>query len=164
MPVSATDSPQTKVLAREAWRLLLGLTMSQRERFMEAISGFDMSPGDFKALMSLQPEETRPIGTLARGWRCDASSATWIVDRLESRGLVVRGSHPTDRRVKTVLLTEEGRRVKEQIIARLHTPPASVSEMNARALGELIDVLRRLPPDLLAREPAHAGRGNAETG
>jgi DNA-binding MarR family transcriptional regulator len=45
---------------------------------------------------------------LAREWRCDASTATWIVDRLEGKGLAERRAHATDRRVKLVVLTPRG--------------------------------------------------------
>jgi DNA-binding MarR family transcriptional regulator len=40
------------------------------------------------------------MSQLADEWLCDASNATWIVDRLEERGLAERETTPTDRRVK----------------------------------------------------------------
>lgn len=42
----------------------------------------------------------RSMSQLADEWLCDASNATWIVDRLEERGLAERETTPTDRRVK----------------------------------------------------------------
>ena len=44
---------------------------------------------------------------LADEWTCDASNATFIVDRLEERGLAERRSVPEDRRLKLVVLTDE---------------------------------------------------------
>ena len=45
---------------------------------------------------------------LAEAWHCDASNVTWLVDQLESRHLVERQVSTTDRRVKTVVLTDAG--------------------------------------------------------
>src|SRR4029453_18040920 len=44
----------------------------------------------------------------AEEWACDASNATWMVDRLEERGLAERRSSPTDRRGKLVGLLARG--------------------------------------------------------
>lgn len=46
---------------------------------------------------------------------CDASNLTGIVDRLEARGLVVRRTPAGDRRVKELVLTEEGRRIHDHL-------------------------------------------------
>ena len=43
----------------------------------------------------------------------DSSNLTGLVDRLEARGLIARHPDPTDRRVKAVALTAEGRRVRD---------------------------------------------------
>jgi hypothetical protein len=45
--------------------------------------------------------------SLADEWRCDASNATWIVDRLEKLGLAERKTVPHGRRVKLVVLLEQ---------------------------------------------------------
>jgi DNA-binding MarR family transcriptional regulator len=46
---------------------------------------------------------------------CDASNLTGIVDRLEARGLVMRRTPASDRRVKELVLTGEGRRLHAQL-------------------------------------------------
>jgi len=60
---------------------------------------------------------------LARAWNCDASNATWMVDRLETRGLVERRALLHDRRVKAVVLTPLGAGTKRELLTRLHQPP-----------------------------------------
>jgi DNA-binding MarR family transcriptional regulator len=47
----------------------------------------------------------------------DANTVRAMLLRLESRGLVTRGQHPTDRRARSVRLTRRGRRVHEQLWA-----------------------------------------------
>ncbi|MFD8607582.1 MarR family winged helix-turn-helix transcriptional regulator [Streptomyces sp. NPDC059631] len=48
--------------------------------------------------------------------RCDASTATSMIDRLEKRGLVRRVPHPTDRRAKLIQLTPEGCALRDRVI------------------------------------------------
>ena len=94
-------------IAAEAWGALLDLTMGQRNRFFGILQEFGLTPGDLRALFALDHDTPRPMRTLARAWACDASNVTWMVDRLESRGLVERRMLPSDRRVGAGLLGQE---------------------------------------------------------
>jgi DNA-binding MarR family transcriptional regulator len=58
-----------------------------------------------------------PMRRLADQMNCEASNLTGLVDRLESRGLVVRLPFPEDRRVKCVALTDAGERLSAQLWA-----------------------------------------------
>ncbi|MGW2628993.1 MarR family winged helix-turn-helix transcriptional regulator [Streptomyces chattanoogensis] len=60
-----------------------------------------------------------PMRSLADLLACDASNVTGIVDRLAGRGLVRREVDPSDRRVKRVILTEEGEETVRQIRSEL---------------------------------------------
>ncbi|UWZ59663.1 MarR family transcriptional regulator [Dactylosporangium aurantiacum] len=84
-----------------------------------------------------------PMRDLAEWLHCDASNVTGIVDGLERRGLVTRQSSPSDRRVKHLVLTEEGERRRDLLHAR--------SAQNARAVFGLPDADREQLRDLLAR-------------
>src|SRR5919108_6414960 len=95
-------------LAADVWRAMFGFfmaTRSQRDKVLSRLGLTGLSPNDSKALFSLQPGEGKPMGALAGEWTCDASNATWMVDRLEERGLAERKSSPNGRRVKLVVLT-----------------------------------------------------------
>jgi DNA-binding MarR family transcriptional regulator len=73
---------------------------------------------------------------------CDASNLTGIVDRLEARGLVVRRSHPTDRRVKELVLTDAGERLRDQL-TKLPPYAPELSELSADERATLTELLRR---------------------
>ena len=81
------------------------------------------------------------MGTLAQGLSCDASTMTWLVDRLEERGLVERKMLPKDRRVKTVALTAEGLKTAEVVRKRLYKPPAEFLSLDEETLRTLRDAL-----------------------
>src|SRR3954452_9456324 len=84
-----------------------------------------------------------PMSSVANVLRCDRSSVTWITDRLEERGYVERRADPGDRRVKLLALTEEGRRVREEIRARLAVPPDSLARLTKTEQRALRDLLRK---------------------
>jgi DNA-binding MarR family transcriptional regulator len=88
-------------------------------------------------------DEPTPMGKIADILKCDNSNLTWITDRLEERGLVERRSNPGDRRVKLLVLTDEGRRVRDEIRARLAVPPAGLTNLSRADQRALRDILRR---------------------
>jgi DNA-binding MarR family transcriptional regulator len=100
------------------------------------------------------------MGSLAEEWKCDASTATWIVDRLEQRGLAQRRPHPTDRRARLVVLTPAGVRLRAKTTGRMYVPPAELMELDLGELIALRDAVANLSPGTRARRkkgPPHRG-------
>jgi MarR family transcriptional regulator, organic hydroperoxide resistance regulator len=56
---------------------------------------------------------------LGKRMHCDASFVTLVADMLEKRGLARREPHPADRRIKNVVLTEDGAALKQKIEAEI---------------------------------------------
>lgn len=73
---------------------------------------------------------------------CEPSHTTYVVDRLEDAGLVQRSAHPTDRRVKQVVLTSDGIRVRQEVLRRLSSD-SPLGHLSAAELVELRAVLLR---------------------
>jgi DNA-binding MarR family transcriptional regulator len=113
-----------------------------------------LTPGHMKALMVLQPGELRPMGALADAMGCDASTCTWLVDRLEERGLVERRPSTTDRRVKAVVLTPAGVEMKENVHERMYEPPPDLVALDRESLETLRSALRKLPRSASERPAA----------
>ena len=87
----------------------------------------------------------RADDALAQEWLCDASNATFIIDRLEERGLAERRSVPSDRRVKMVVLTARGNRMRGRVLERFFEPPPELLELSRTDLEAIRDAVRRLP-------------------
>ncbi|MEV6947889.1 MarR family transcriptional regulator [Streptomyces sp. NPDC051172] len=83
------------------------------------------------------------MSTLATTLTCDASNMTGIVDRLEKRGLVRREPSPSDRRVKNVLLTEEGEQVIDVIRGKMNKTLAGLSRLSEQEQDTLYTLLER---------------------
>ncbi len=95
--------------------------------------------------MSLDPEVGRTMRSLADEWECDASTATWIIDRLEAKGFAERRPHAPDRRVKLVVLTPAGVGTRKEMLAATYAPPPELMELDAVNLAALSDAAASLP-------------------
>jgi DNA-binding MarR family transcriptional regulator len=132
-----TTSQDQHAVAAEVWRLLLRCAMTRFGRSSEILQRFGLTPGHSKALLMLDPDRPLPMGNLAHLFSCDASTVTWLVDRLEERGLVERQGLPTDRRVKTVALTRLGIATKKELEEELYQPPPELLAIKGATLLEL---------------------------
>src|SRR5690349_1004039 len=155
-------TPKQK-LAADVWRLMrdFSLGAAQRGHHFALLKELGLTPGHLKMLVVLQPRTALPMGALADACSCDASMATWLVDRLEDRGLVERRTVPEDRRVKAVALTDTGLRTRTRILGSLDEPPADLLAMHVESLEALRRELQKLPhrnPWAAYPAPAQASR------
>lgn len=138
--------------AAEAWAAIADLFMSDenQSRFHAACDAIGVSPPALKMLLSMEPGVGTPMRGFADKMRCDASWVTSLVDDLEGLGLVARHILPTDRRVKTVVITQAGLRAQDKAKSVLHHPPAAMEVLTAtekRQLRDLLGKLTRALPD-----------------
>jgi DNA-binding MarR family transcriptional regulator len=92
------------------------------------MNNFDTRLADLKltfpqAVLLHQLGEALPMKEAAGKLHCDPSNVTGIVDRLEARGLVKRQQSPNDRRVKHLVLTADGKRIRRRVDAILSDIP-----------------------------------------
>ncbi|MGE0230710.1 MAG: MarR family winged helix-turn-helix transcriptional regulator [Flavobacteriaceae bacterium] len=92
--------------------------------FTEVCGPWDLTSVQYAALVAIgvNPgvDATRLSGLIA----FDRSTLGGVLDRLEHKGLVIRSADPSDRRVKTLFLTDEGKSLLKQI----ETPVKAVQE------------------------------------
>jgi DNA-binding MarR family transcriptional regulator len=87
-------------------------------------------------------DEPMSMSALAERLGIDASYVTAIADQLEQRGLIERRPHPTDRRVKNLALTDDGRQLREDILRELWTTVPvldRLTDSQRRALRSVLD-------------------------
>lgn len=135
---SVVDTSSRPALRSEVVDLLLQVMEVMHGHFAERIAEFDLNPSLAMALRSL--DTPTPQRELAAALHCDPSHVTAIVDRLEDRGLVERRVDPADRRVKKVVVTPAGRRLRARLDARL---AESAPVLETLSPGEL-ETLQRL--------------------
>ena len=77
----------------------------------KSISGLGMGSSDFAVLEALLHKGPLPVNEIGKKVLLTSGSITAAVDRLETKGLVERRAHGSDRRARIVHLTKEGRRL-----------------------------------------------------
>ena len=128
----------------EPWPLLVRLYFAQRANLPTLAAELRLSPAQCHVLHLIEPERPIPMGQLAETLACDASNVTGLVDRLESRGLVRRRPSDGDRRVKVLVLTPTGARLRALLLDRMTAPPAALERLSLRERRALARMLRRL--------------------
>jgi DNA-binding MarR family transcriptional regulator len=140
--VHTPHGPDAEAPADEAWTLLRMLFGHHRRAFLIAASQLDLHPAQAGALLQLA--SPLPMHELAKCLACDSSNVTGLVDRLEARGLVTRKPSPDDRRVKHVLLTPAGERVRDQLLAGLDPLRHSLESLPVNDQRQLRDLLNHV--------------------
>lgn len=132
--------------AEEIIGRLLDLFRRMQAAFAEAADGLGLSPAEARTLHWL--DRPAPMGAMAEALHCDASYVTVIGDRLESLGLVKRVADPDDRRVRQLVLTTKGRRLRSSLVKRVHATSPAVASLNAQEREQLLSLLSRVsqPP------------------
>src|SRR6476620_8561523 len=95
----------------------------------KSISGLGMGSSDFAVLEALLHKGSLPVNEIGRKVLLTSGSITVAVDRLETKGLVERRAHGTDRRARIVHLTKQG----TQLIKRIYADHAADVEKLAAA-------------------------------
>jgi DNA-binding MarR family transcriptional regulator len=128
----------------DPWALLIRLFFAQRASLPVVAAELELSPAQCHVLHLMEPEQPLPMGRLAETLACDASNVTGLVDRLESRGLVRRRPSAADRRVKVLVLTPTGIRLRAVLAERMTAPPAALQRLPRREQRALVRILKRL--------------------
>ncbi|MET9338248.1 MarR family transcriptional regulator [Nonomuraea sp. NPDC003804] len=129
-------------VTREVVALMAEVAARYNEAYEQAAADRQLTALQAKALVLLS-REPLPMRRMAELFRCDPSNVTGIVDRLERRGLAGRVASPADRRVKNVALTEEGRRVVDELSGTLGFAAEPLATLTEAERVQLRDLLLR---------------------
>jgi DNA-binding MarR family transcriptional regulator len=120
----------TTALDQSLGWLLNNASRLAARRFSTKLALHNVTPPQWGVLVALWEQDGLSLSELAQRSHFDGPTMTGIVDRLEKAGLVERRRDTTDRRVISVYLTAEGRRLQE-------TLPELGEEANREAVAGL---------------------------
>lgn len=124
------------------------LTLSERTfgAVSHALRELNLSEPLANILWHLDPERPAPLmGELSGKLYCDPSTITFLVSKLEDRGLVERRPSERDRRAKAVITTERGRQLRQKLVDIVTTcSPLGALTINERK--ELLEILLKAVP------------------
>ena len=81
---------------------------------------------------------------LGKRMHCDASFVTLVADMLEKRGLARREPHPADRRIKNVVLTEDGLALKKKIETEITARMPWTKALDRDERSQLLALIRKM--------------------
>ncbi|TLQ47924.1 MarR family transcriptional regulator [Streptomyces marianii] len=113
--------------------------------FSAAAGSAGLTAMQAKSLTVLRGAPTS-MRSLAAALTCDASNVTGIIDRLEKRDLVRRAVSPTDRRVKNLVLTEDGEKAIDMIRERMEHVQTGLDRLSEEERTELFRLLTAVFP------------------
>ncbi|GEM31804.1 MarR family transcriptional regulator [Nocardia neocaledoniensis NBRC 108232] len=135
------DSPDQDLLpAADLCALVNRLARQIQDHVHECAATVGLTATQAIALHELG--EPLTMRQLAGRMSCEPSNVTFVIDKLENRGLVSRQPHPSDRRAKQLVLSPRGAELRQELkrVMTLESP-----------LGELTDDDRTHLRDLLQR-------------
>ncbi|MGW5667937.1 MarR family winged helix-turn-helix transcriptional regulator [Micromonospora sp. NPDC003776] len=112
---NTSTSRERAELAGDTVRRIMHIAAAMRHYQDTAIAELGLTPAAARALHELDPDRPLPARDLAEQLGCDRSNVTALVDKLEQAGLVERRVEPADRRQKTLVVTDAGRRVRDRV-------------------------------------------------
>ena len=99
------------------WLVLMKAHRTLKRHAERSIVALDMCLSDFAILEALLHKGPQSVRDLGRRVELTSGSMTTAIDRLETRGLVTRADHATDRRTWMIHLTPDGRALISKVFA-----------------------------------------------
>jgi DNA-binding MarR family transcriptional regulator len=137
-------SSADEALRRRVWQTLFDLLIRSAPVRTASLARRGLTPNDSRGLFSLDARIGRSMRSLADEWRCDPSNATFIVNRLEELRLASRQPLLNDKRVKLVVLTRQGEKIRAELLKEFHQPPPEFDGLDRADLEALERIIAKL--------------------
>jgi MarR family 2-MHQ and catechol resistance regulon transcriptional repressor len=113
-PASTGDDHATAT-ALKLWLTMARAYQASAELSRMDIASHGLNPADFSILEALYHKGPLLLGELQRKALVSSGGTTFLVDRLEGKGLVERQACPNDRRARYAALTRDGQALMKRI-------------------------------------------------
>lgn len=123
----------------KALTILLRASSSVEKVVKKDMASHGLNATEFTVLELLYSKGKQPIQMIGKQILLASSSITYVVDRLEEKGMVIRVADNMDRRVTFCELTDEGRELMEKIFPK-HAD--KIAELFEECTKEEIQTLR----------------------
>jgi MarR family 2-MHQ and catechol resistance regulon transcriptional repressor len=120
------------------------------------ISTFNLNPTEFAVLELLYHRGDQPLQQIGGKILLASGSITYVVDKLEQKGLLVRKACPNDRRVTHAQITDKGKQLIEEIFPpheeRINEIVSVLTDEEKKIMTELLKKVGFHAKDLLSKE------------
>lgn len=104
---------------RQAVRLYIALTRTYKELLamdLRNIESYGLNPTEFGVLEFLFNKGTHPLQQIGNHTLITSGTTTYVIDKLERKGLIVRKPCDKDRRIIYAEITEVGRQKMSEVL------------------------------------------------
>src|SRR5438093_8112485 len=145
MKSTTTRKNADDVSGTHLWLVMMKAHRTIQRLATRSIESSEVGLSDFAVLEMLLHKGPQPVNEIGRRIELTSGAITTAVDRLESRGLVTREAHSSDRRARIVRLTAAG----EQQAAKVFASHKAAMDLAASGLSKteratLIGLLKKL--------------------
>jgi MarR family 2-MHQ and catechol resistance regulon transcriptional repressor len=145
MKSPARRSEAADVSGTHVWLVVMKAHRTLARLATRSIESAEVGLSDFAVMEMLLHKGPQPVNEIGRRIELTSGAITTAVDRLESRGLVTREAHETDRRARIVRLTARG---KDEAVKAFGVHKTAM-DLAASGLSEperatLIELLKKL--------------------
>src|SRR5438046_4163443 len=127
------------------WLILMKAHRTLQRLATRSIEASDICLSDFTVMEMLLHKGPQPVNEIGRRIELTSGAITTAVDRLESRRLVTREAHESDRRARIVRLTPRGKEEATKAFAVHKTAmDRAASGLSKAERGTLIPLLQKL--------------------
>jgi MarR family transcriptional regulator, 2-MHQ and catechol-resistance regulon repressor len=135
----------TENLSLKAFVVLLKANKTLEELIKKDISSHGMRTSDFTVLEALYHKGQQTIKQITQAVLINTGSITYVIDKLEKKGLLERTPCKDDRRVVYIQLTDQGIKLMEEIFPLHQQVIESVFEdVTDEEKKIVIDALKRI--------------------
>src|ERR1700740_901345 len=150
------DDPKKPLEALHAWLIMLKAWQSIGRYFRPTMSAGGVGESDFRVLEVLRHKGPMPVNAIGPKVDLNPGSVSVAVDRLYKKGFVSRAECSSDRRIRTVSLTEKGREMFTPLFRRhaalIKHAFQDVSSEELQLLNGVIEKIAKLAESLAEKK------------
>jgi MarR family transcriptional regulator, 2-MHQ and catechol-resistance regulon repressor len=132
----------------QSLKLFIVLSRAYRavsDQVNKSIQSYGLNPTEFAVLELLYHKGDQPLQQIGGKILLASGSITYVVDKLEQKGLIVRKACEKDRRVTYASITEKGKQFIENVFPEHEqTIHQIVSGLTVEEKEQLIELLKKL--------------------
>ncbi|HEO8422574.1 MarR family winged helix-turn-helix transcriptional regulator [Niallia sp. FSL W8-0635] len=127
------------------FRIWLKASKAVVTNIQKDIESHKINSENFMILELLYSKGPHPVQKISEVFSIPSGSITYVVDKLEKKGLVERQPNPNDRRASNVVLTKEGRALFDEIFPKhVATISENLSFISNEEKVLLADLLKKI--------------------
>lgn len=125
--------------------VLMQTSKTIHEKIKDEIAKNKLGITEFSVLEVLYQKGKQTIQQIGTSILISSGSMTYVIDKLERRGLLSRTACPDDRRAIHVILTENGNKLMEEMMPKYHELVNNMfASLNSDEQATMINLLRKV--------------------